>query len=74
MSFEGRYQKICKSGHYVEEDIYMDTDKCECGDDYIETNIVDDTNEIGVGYDKTMKNRAKKILNNKGIILSFRVN
>lgn len=55
MSFEGRYQKLCPSGHYEEQDVYMETSKCEiCGEAWEKSNLVDDTNEPGVGYDHSM--------------------
>jgi hypothetical protein len=56
MSFEGRYQKLCPSGHYEEQDVYLETKKCEiCGEAWEKSNLVDDTNEPGVGYDETME-------------------
>ena len=55
MSFEGRYQKLCPSGHYEEQDVYFETELCEiCGHKWIKTNLVDDTNEPGEGFDETM--------------------
>lgn len=56
MSFEGRYQKLCPNGHYEEQDVYLETKKCEiCGKPWEKSNLVDDTNEIGVGFDHSMK-------------------
>jgi hypothetical protein len=55
MSFEGRYQKLCPNGHYEEQDVYCSTDKCEfCGEPWERSNLVDDTNEAGVGFDESM--------------------
>lgn len=55
MSFEGRYQKLCPNGHYVEQCIYMETDKCEdCGEKWVRSNMVDDTNEPGEGFDESI--------------------
>ena len=55
MSFEGRYQKLCPSGHYEEQDVYMETNKCEiCGKPWEKSNLVDDTNEPGQGFDYSM--------------------
>ena len=60
MSFEGRYQKLCPNGHYEEQDVYMETRKCEiCGKPWEESNLVDDTNDIGEGYDESMVPKEK---------------
>jgi hypothetical protein len=46
MSFEGRYQKLCPNGHYEEQDVYLETNKCEiCGEKWERLNLVDDTEE-----------------------------
>jgi len=55
MSFEGRYQKLCKKGHYGEQDIHMETDRCEiCDSKWDKVNLVDDTNEPNQGFDYSM--------------------
>lgn len=55
MSFEGRYQKLCANGHYTEHCVYMEPPKCEeCGAEWVKKNLVDDTNEIGEGFDYSM--------------------
>ena len=55
MSFEGRYQKLCPNNHYEEQDVYMETNKCEiCGEKWVKSNLVDDTNEVGKGFDFAM--------------------
>ena len=55
MSFEGRYQKLCANGHYDEQDVYMETSHCDiCGKEWVKSNLVDDTNEPGEGYDESM--------------------
>jgi hypothetical protein len=55
MSFEGRYQKLCKKGHYEEQDIHMETDRCEiCDSKWDKVNLVDDTNEPNQGFDYSM--------------------
>ena len=62
MSFEGRYQKLCPNGHYEEQDVYMDTDQCiECGEKWVKTNLVDDTNVPGEGYDESMIPKPKPL-------------
>jgi hypothetical protein len=56
VSFEGRYQKLCPNGHYEEQDVYLETHKCEiCGEKWERSNLVDDTNQPGEGYDYSMK-------------------
>lgn len=60
MSFEGRYQKLCPNGHYEEQDVYLETNKCEiCGEKWERSNLVDDTNQPGEGYDYSMELEAK---------------
>lgn len=55
MSFEGRYQKLCPLGHYEVQDVYLETARCStCGLKWRRSNLVDDTNEPGEGYDETM--------------------
>lgn len=55
MSFEGRYQKLCPNGHYEEQDVYMETSRCEiCNEKWDEVNLVDDTNEVGEGFREDM--------------------
>lgn len=67
MSFEGRYQKLCPEGHYEEQDVYLDTSKCEiCGKKWIQSNLVDDTNEPGEGYDYDMEEMGKSMLKRRG--------
>lgn len=46
MSFEGFYQKLCKKGHYFEEDVYsIESKVCPvCGFEIVFTNMVDITN------------------------------
>ncbi len=73
MSFEGRYQKVCEIGHYAEECVYMESDKCDqCGSKWIRKNLVDDTNEPGEGFDHSMEDEAKKIQKKSGIIASYK--
>jgi len=56
MSFEGRYQKLCPNGHYEEQDVYLETHKCEiCGEKWERSNLVDDTNQPGEGYNYSME-------------------
>ena len=43
MSYEGRVQCICKSGHYFIYNI-LNTPKCHCGAPNVWINAVDDTN------------------------------
>lgn len=63
MSFEGRYQKLCPNGHYEEQDVYLETKKCElCGEEWLKSNMVDDTNCGNEGYDETMRPRELKPL------------
>lgn len=72
MSFEGRYQKLCPNNHYTEQCVYMETDRCEeCGEKWILTNLVDDTNEPGEGYDESMKPKELKPLSVKGSFALF---
>lgn len=55
MSFEGRYQKLCPNNHYEEQNVYMETSKCRiCGEKWVKSNLVDDTNEVGKGFDFAM--------------------
>lgn len=56
MSFEGRYQKLCTPcNHYEEQDVYMEYDKCpQCNKPWTKSNLVDDTNEGGEGFDYSM--------------------
>ncbi len=55
MSFEGRYQKLCTNGHYEEQDVYGETELCAiCGQRWDRSNLVDDTNGFGEGYDESM--------------------
>jgi hypothetical protein len=51
MSFEGYYQKLCTNGHLVECDVYsFDEDNCQvCKAEWVWENVVDCTNESGVG-------------------------
>jgi hypothetical protein len=46
MSFEGFYQKLCKKGHYFEEDVYsIESKVCPvCDSEIVFTNMVDITN------------------------------
>jgi hypothetical protein len=61
MSFEGRYQKVCPNGHYEEQDVYLETYRCsECDEKWERSNLVDDTNEPGEGYDESMVPTPKK--------------
>jgi hypothetical protein len=61
MSFEGRYQKLCPNGHYEEQCVYLETSKCgECGSKWMKSNLVDDTNEPGEGYDESMVPKLEK--------------
>jgi hypothetical protein len=60
MSFEGRYQKLCPNGHYEEQDVYMETSRCEiCNEKWVRSNLVDDTNEPGEGFDESMVSTLK---------------
>ena len=62
MSFEGRYQKLCPKGHYEEQDVYLETNQCEiCGEKWERSNLVDDTNEPGQGYDESMNPNPKEL-------------
>jgi hypothetical protein len=62
MSFEGRYQKLCPKGHYEEQDVYLETKKCpECGQAWEKSNLVDDTNEPGEGFDENMIPKPKPL-------------
>ncbi len=55
MSFEGRYQKLCPNGHYEEQDVYMETSRCEiCSEKWEKSNLIDDTNNPGEGFDESM--------------------
>jgi len=66
MSFEGRYQKLCPKGHYQEQDVYMETDFCEiCGYRWAKSNLVDDTNEPGEGFDESMVPKPLKKLSTR---------
>lgn len=76
MSFEGRYQYICKNGHYGESCVYTFNDKCDtCNCGLKETNLVDDTNEPGEGFDYKMEKRAKEMTTWDGckIVARFKV-
>ena len=47
MSFEGYYQRLCKNGHSMDVDCYMenDEDRCAiCGAEIVWANLVDETN------------------------------
>lgn len=50
MSYEGRYQTLCKNGHYCIVDAYIDYPTCHCGQSIVWENGVDDTNgeEYGI--------------------------
>lgn len=50
MSFEGYYQRLCKNGHCMTEDVYMasENDKCrKCGEGVKWSHLVDTTNDCG---------------------------
>jgi hypothetical protein len=53
MSFEGYEQRLCKNGHYETFDVYEfvpEDDPCSvCGAKWVWFNLVDCTNEPGVG-------------------------
>ena len=71
MSFEGRYQLICKNGHYTEEDVYSfsDKDKClTCKEPFEWKNMVDDTNGYEDGYIKVKLKSKKKCEHCKTIL------
>jgi hypothetical protein len=44
MSFEGYFKKFCAADHYEEQDVYMETDKCPCGEKWVREELVDTTN------------------------------
>ena len=49
MSYEGRIQVICLTGHYREFDCYNEPEVCSCGAAFGMTNHVDDTNGEAYG-------------------------
>lgn len=71
MSFEGRFQKVCICGHYEEQDVYAETDNCtECGYKWSKSNLVDDTNEGGEGYDERLKPKKPSLKNSFSLFLA----
>jgi len=50
MSYEGYSQLICAKGHYSIRDAYDGDDRCYCGEKYVWTNSVDQTNDDGFPF------------------------
>ncbi|MCI4435659.1 MAG: hypothetical protein JHC33_02440 [Ignisphaera sp.] len=44
MSYEGRVQVICETGHYSVLDAHDEAEECHCGEKLVWYNYVDDTN------------------------------
>jgi hypothetical protein len=44
MSFEGYFNKTCSVGHNEKQDVYMETKKCPCGEEWVFEELIDTTN------------------------------